>query len=171
MDDERPETSNPYAAPVGAAAHDERKANGKVMAPAIALLVIGLLGIVVSLFNLVFALLTPNQAIDPNAPEIIQEMQRNAGGPLAAAVQAVFAIVNGLIILGAIYMMRLRSWGWAMTSSVLAMVNIGTCCCVMGFPVGIWAIIVLSMEDVKQMFASARENLDSAQMDFNPYRQ
>ena len=170
MDDERLETHNPYASPVGAAAHDNQpKANGKLMAPAIALLVIGLMGMVVSLFNLVFALVNPNQAIDPNAPEIIQEMQRNAGGPLAAGVQAVFAIVNGLIILGAVYMLRLRSWGWAMTSSVLSMVNIGTCCCVVGFPVGIWAIVVLSMEDVKQLFASAKAG---AQSDvFDPYRQ
>jgi hypothetical protein len=170
MDDDAFQEHNPYASPESRPAPEQGtgRVKGKVVAPAIALMVVGILGLAFSLLNVVVAIIQPVQPIDPNAPEFIQEIQRQSAGPLAAVLQSVFLIVNTLIIFGALKMMKLRSWGWAMTSTVLAMVNVGTCCCVVGLPIGIWSVVILSMEDVKQAFAVVAARPANG---FDPYRQ
>jgi hypothetical protein len=125
---------------------------GKVMAPAIFLLVVSLLGIAFSIFNCVFAMIADPPTIDPNAPEFLREMQLNTVGPVAAVVQGLFVALNTVILVGAIQMMRFRWWPWALTASILAMINFGTCCCVLGLPAGIWSLIVLFSQDVRTAF-------------------
>ena len=34
------------------------------------------------------------------------------------------------------------------------MLNFGTFCCVLGFPVGVWSLIILMLDDVKREFRS-----------------
>ena len=125
---------------------------GLVLAPAIALIVVAVLGLSGSLFNFVVALIAEPPPIDPNAPQWLQDMQANQVGPVVAVVQAGFAILNVVIIVGAIQMLRFRMWGYALTASILAIVNFGTCCCILGIPVGIWSIVVLSQAHVKKAF-------------------
>jgi len=43
-------------------------------------------------------------------------------------------------------------WPLAMTASILSMLNFGNCCCLLGIPVGIWALVILLMPDVKEAF-------------------
>lgn len=52
-------------------------------------------------------------------------------------------------------MLRFQSRVFAIVASVFAIVNIGTCCCVLGAPVGIWCLIVLMGQDVIRAFESA----------------
>jgi type IV secretory pathway VirB2 component (pilin) len=147
--------SNPYSSP------DPQQDNlrllreemkSKVTAPAIFLIVVGALGLAASIFNILYASFAEPQPIDPNAPVWLQEMQKSATGPVTVAIQVVFVIVNVSIIFGAVQMMRMRAWGFALTASILAMVNVGTLCCVLGLPAGIWAIVVLSNHEVKSAF-------------------
>jgi hypothetical protein len=147
---------NPYASPSSSSylpPHVMAQARGKVMPPAIALLVVGTVGLLVSLFNLVFAVVA-KPVIDPNAPAFVQEMQKAQTGPLAIGGQSLFAVVNVMILVGTVQMLRMRSWGLAMTATILAMVNIGTCCCVVGLPFGIWSLVVLLDANVKASFVS-----------------
>jgi hypothetical protein len=46
----------------------------------------------------------------------------------------------------------LKSYGLAMTSSILAMIPCHVCCMV-GLPIGIWALIVLLKPEVKSAFS------------------
>jgi len=149
-------SANPYATPTAASFQpfEQRRPGAKVMAPAIALLIVGLLGVAVSLFNVGFAFVRQPQ-VDPNAPEFIQAMQRGVTGPVAAAIQGMFVLVNLIIIGGALQMLRFRSWGLALAASILAMVNFGSCCCGLGLPVGIWSLVVLASSDVKAAFLAA----------------
>ena len=88
--------------------------------------------------------------------------QRQAGGPEALAnmlsgsmgiVSGVIGLIVGIIIfLGALKMKKLQSYGWAMTASILAMVPCVSPCCIIGLPIGIWAIVVLSKAEVKSQF-------------------
>ena len=66
-----------------------------------------------------------------------------------AAVSFVASIV---IILGAVKMMTLRSYGLAMTGAVLSMIPLISCCCLGGQGIGIWALVVLLKPEVKAMF-------------------
>lgn len=148
---------NPYESPGVVQPTPSGSVATKVKAPAIALLVVASLGILGSVFSLVHALTQdPGQIVDPNAPDFIQEFQRGGVGKLTAVIQAGFLIYNALIVFGAIQMLKMKSWPWSLAASIMSVVNVGTCCCVLGLPCGIWSIIVLSMADVKLAFTNAR---------------
>jgi hypothetical protein len=61
--------------------------------------------------------------------------------------------LNALILFGAVQMMRLRSWGFAMAAAIVAMIPISSsACCIFTLPVGIWALMVLKRPLVKASF-------------------
>lgn len=59
-----------------------------------------------------------------------------------------------LIILGSIRMMALKSYGFAVFTSVLAAIPIVSCssCCLIGEVAGIWALVVLLNNEVRAAF-------------------
>ena len=129
----------------------------RVSGPATGLLVTGILGIVLQVIALVANLAglgpgavppnvnQPNMPIDPNRLAMIQ----GTGALVAAIIGTVIGIV---IILGANRMKNLQSYGLAMTSSILAMIPCISPCCLLGLPIGIWSLGVLSNPEVKQAF-------------------
>jgi hypothetical protein len=151
--------SNPYQSPSYSPSQfgspppvDPRETvRGRVMAPAIVLVVISALGLATSIFNVVFAFGEPQ--IDPNDPPFVRQMKESSTGPVALTAQSAFVVVNLLIIGGAVQMMRFKTWGFALAASIIAMLNFGTFCCVLGLPVGIWSLVILLQPDVKQAFA------------------
>jgi hypothetical protein len=74
-----------------------------------------------------------------------------AQGPLAGAVNLLIAALNGFVLFGAIKMLRLQSHGLAMAASIVAMLPC-QCCCLLGLPFGIWALVVLNKPEVKSQF-------------------
>ena len=124
----------------------------KVQAPAIALIVCGALSLLASIYAVVNALVSPPPPVPPNSPEFMAEVMKNTVGPMAAGIQSVFVVLALLILFGSIQMLRLKARGFAIAASVLSMVNIGSCCCILGLPLGIWALVILLMGDVKQAF-------------------
>jgi predicted PurR-regulated permease PerM len=65
----------------------------------------------------------------------------------------VIAIAVGVVVLlGALKMKKLESREWAMTASILAMIPCISPCCIVGLPIGIWALVVLSKPEVKSAF-------------------
>ena len=148
--------SNPYNSPQYNRPQNSprrpQKPSAMVMAPAIALIVVATLGLCASAFNIFAALTWDAPPIDPTAPPFVQEMQKNQVGPVAAAIQAAFVLLNIVILIGAIQMVRFKMWGYSLAASILAMINIGTCCCFLGLPVGIWSTIVLFQPQVKKAF-------------------
>ena len=145
---------NPYSSPSFTGPPGGRPPLGaKLMAPAIVLLVLSILGVGVSMFNVVFAFREP--VINPNDPPLVQEMQKGAVGPAAAIVQSICVLMNGFIVFGAVQMMRQKMRGVAIAASVVAMLNFGSCCCILGIPIGIWSVIILMQEDVKAAFEAS----------------
>lgn len=154
------QASNPYVSPTFTAAPPQReKAPGSLLAPAMALIAVAGIGLAFSGFN--FALSFGEAQIDPNAPEMVRELQRGSVGPVATAIQGIFALVNLFIIICGVQMMKLQSWGMGVAGSVLAILNIGSCCCVVGLPVGIWSLAVLMSPEIISMF-SANQQQQSA---------
>jgi len=72
-------------------------------------------------------------------------------GPLAGVISFAIAALNGFVLFGAIKLLRLQNRGMAMAGAVVAMLPC-QCCCVLGLPFGIWALVVLSKPEVKSAF-------------------
>ncbi len=135
----------------------ESDVTGMVMPPAICLLVVGALGLLGSIFNVVVAIVMEAPAVDPNAPPFMQGLQQGGYSVFAAIVHSGFVLLNLLIIFGGIQMLRLKNRTLGIAASVLAMMNFGTCCCLLGLPVGIWSLVILLREDVSKAFDDAAD--------------
>ena len=53
---------------------------------------------------------------------------------------------------GGVSMMKKTAYGLSMAATILAMLNLGNCCCVIGVPVGLWSLNVLCRREVKDAF-------------------
>jgi predicted Ser/Thr protein kinase len=70
-----------------------------------------------------------------------------------------FKVIPALLILvGAVQMLRLRSYAWAIAAGILSIVA----CSLVGLPIGIWALIVLARDDVKSAFEANASAASSA---------
>jgi hypothetical protein len=63
-----------------------------------------------------------------------------------------------IIIYGAVKMLNGSSYGWAKAASILAIVPFTSCCFLIGAPIGIWALVVLSKPEVKMFFGRGGAN-------------
>jgi hypothetical protein len=70
----------------------------------------------------------------------------------ARVVYAVGLVLGLVTLLGAVQMLRLRTWWLALAGAIVAMVNFPVCCCTGGLPVAVWALIVLLLPYVKPSF-------------------
>jgi hypothetical protein len=75
-------------------------------------------------------------------------------GTIGVATSVIGLIIAGVIFFGARRMQELRSWGLALTVSILAMIPCISPCCLIGLPIGIWAIVVLVRPEVKAAFTA-----------------
>lgn len=131
----------------------------KVKGPAIAMMIAAGLSFILVVFNLlarVFGLAQPDmsQFKGMEGMEWVQNMQRFSAGPLSMFIGIVALAAVFLIFFGGLKMMNLQNYGLAMTGAILALIPCFTsCCCIVSIPIGIWALIVLLNQDVKQAFA------------------
>jgi hypothetical protein len=130
---------------IGAAwEHDAVRA--RVTAPAIGLIVVGVL----SLF-----------------PLFVLAAYVNASGSRLLTENLALLAIPAIIVVGAISMLRLRSYGWAIAAGVLALSPIPSGpCWLIGLPIGVWSLVILSRPEVKAAFgkhrALKRAKIDSA---------
>ena len=71
-------------------------------------------------------------------------------GVILLAVFITLALGSGLMLFGALKMMRLDSRRWALFSTILAMI-VGPGY-VLGWPIGIWSLAVLTRPEVRRAF-------------------
>ncbi|HTQ50608.1 MAG TPA: DUF4339 domain-containing protein [Candidatus Acidoferrales bacterium] len=155
-----PGTPQPFSAPEKDGERDA--ALQRVKGPAIALKVTAILNAVLAVWGLVKTMFfRPNldqfnaalqQIGDPQAQQMVQQWLHLAYGPVGM-INSVFELVMSLLIyLGATKMQSLRSYEFAYTAAILAMVPCLTPCCVIGLPFGIWAVVALGKSGVKSQF-------------------
>lgn len=87
----------------------------------------------------------------------MQQAPQNEAAELGRVIGGVVGGVVGLgadalVFLGALSLLRVSSYGLAMTGSILAVIPCLSPCCVLGIPFGIWALVVLNDESVKAGF-------------------
>ena len=80
---------------------------------------------------------------------------------MAPLMSGAFAIVSSIIgiaiaffiIYAAMQMKKLTSWGLALAASIVAMIPCLSPCCIIGLPIGIWALVILLKPEVKAAFS------------------
>jgi len=112
-----------------------------VRAPAIALIVTGILSVLVCLATIVFGI-AEDGGQDPE------------GTVFAVVFLAIGAILSGVMIAGANAMRRLQSYSLAMAAMITSLC-LGLCC-TPAIAFGIWGIVVLSKPEVKAAFDQNR---------------
>ncbi len=176
-DDDRRDDDRPRRRGV---AGDPERGRAALLGPAIGLILVGLIALGLTLVGLATA---PPGGVNAQIAEKRQEQLKGIeDGPGDANTKkqsaemtnnvydfvdklspvfpalSVLPAVGGLVILfGGIQMIRAKSRGLGMTAAILAMIPcFASCGCVLGIPVGIWALVVLGRPDVKAAFAAGR---------------
>jgi hypothetical protein len=135
----------------------------KVKAPAIGLLIVGLLGALAGVFGILNSLLglgigmASLEEMRKQGEEIPEWVAPLVGGG-SMAIQVISNLVGvagaGFVVYGALKMQKLQNRTLAMIASVIAMIPCLSPCCCIGIPIGIWALVVLNKDDVKAAFTS-----------------
>lgn len=84
----------------------------------------------------------------------ITNISNAVGGPIGAVTHTAVMIVGIFTVLAANKMKKFQGHTGAMVFSVLACIPCTSGCCLLGLPIGIWAIVVLVNADVKAAFTS-----------------
>ena len=122
----------------------------KLKAPAIGLIIAGVLNAISGLYFLASALIQYSRgALDRTFSEEAEQFGFYIGFWGTAVLGILGFLVAPVIIYGAIQMMRGRSFGLSRTAAILAVIPLTSCCFVIGIPFGIWALVVLAQPDVK----------------------
>jgi predicted Zn finger-like uncharacterized protein len=134
---------------------DRERAKGLLLPPAICLLVIAILGLCGDLVQVAMWLVMSDKLMEQMHQQLAAfGVQGPVPSPqLIAIIHACFAGVSLLIVAAAIQMLRRRMYGLAILGSFLAVLNCDSYCCVPGFFIGIWALVILMRQDVRGLFS------------------
>jgi hypothetical protein len=152
-------SSNPYENPYqpapgnfpGGGGPPTGNAAEMVSGPAIGLMVTAGIGLVGQAIGLVMNLLGLGMGAAAGADQAEGAQMMMSGG--IGILGGIIGIGIGIVILmGAMKMKKLESHGFSMAAAILAMVPCLSPCCLIGLPVGIWAIVVLNKPEVKSAF-------------------
>lgn len=156
--------SQPAVSPASANAGpmpDPERARRLLQGPSLALLLMGTVGLVITLSGFVArdwlvdvllrATSTLPAAVPPEQLGLWKtELSRNLG--LRDYVRGLAGVViNGVMIAGALSMRRLENRTLALAAATFALIPCQCCCCV-SIPFGVWALLMLNRPEVKQSF-------------------
>src|ERR1035437_5623001 len=121
-----------------------------VKGPAIGLIVLAILGMLFGIVSLILNLAGVSFWASGQMPK--EAWANMFSGTIGVVSGIIGILVSGLILFGGIKMQKLESYGLAMTVSIIAMIPCFSPCCLIGLPIGIWALVVLSQPEVKSAF-------------------
>jgi hypothetical protein len=129
------------------------RASEMVSAPATGLLIVGILNLLFAAYEIVSTLLSGAKHMTQSTgnPEI-DKMMATLTGPMGLLLGGLWLLTGLLQLFGAIKMKRLEGYGLVMAASILGMIPCFSSCCLIGLPIGIWALVVLSKPEVKSAF-------------------
>jgi hypothetical protein len=94
----------------------------------------------------------------PGGPDLQQIMQiqttiMQSLGPTMAIFGFIAVALNGLAFWGSLSMLNAKRHGLAITAAIITMLPVTSgCCCVVGLPIGIWALVALNRPGVAAVF-------------------
>jgi hypothetical protein len=122
----------------------------QVNGPAIGLIVVAVIGALVQVASLIMNLAGASMFASNRMPN--NPWANMFSGTIGVASSALGIIVSAVILLGALKMKKLENYGLAMAATIIAMIPCFSPCCLLGLPIGIWALVVLLKPEVKSAF-------------------
>ncbi|HUU52485.1 MAG TPA: hypothetical protein VMW92_05620 [Candidatus Heimdallarchaeota archaeon] len=123
----------------------------QISGPSTALLITGIIGAIFSVATFFSLIIGAGLSTfwREDIPDVYREIWEGAAGMGSSFVGI---LVAGFIIYAALKMKELNQWGLAMAASILAMIPCISPCCIIGLPIGIWCLVVLTKPEVKAAF-------------------
>jgi hypothetical protein len=121
-----------------------------VKGPAIGLIVVAIAGVILQIVSLIMNLAGASFLASSQMPK--EAWANMFSGTIGVISSMIGILVSGLILFGGMKMKKLENYGLAMAASIIAMIPCFSPCCVIGLPIGIWAVVVLSKPEVKSAF-------------------
>lgn len=143
-----PPPSSPPPPPAGA---DPRQ---QVQGPAIGLIVTAVIGGLFAIFSLLGNILGMGMMSLDQYTGDMEWAQYAFGGAFGVVGALIGLAVAGFILWVALQMKELKAWTLSVVASILAMIPCISPCCIIGLPIGIWALVVLLKPEVKAAFTS-----------------
>ncbi len=134
---------------------------GKVAGPAIGLIVVGVLGVLLTIPSFFTGMIDPElfaklqERMPPEFREQfdVTEVIANSTSGASLTWNVLMLAANVFIAWAGARMLSLKSWTAAIVASSLMMATcLCQCCCPIGVGIGIWSLIVLLDPNVKQAF-------------------
>jgi len=129
--------------------------------PAACLIITGALNAAFGLYGLVVGIMHINNP--DNGPVMGSEVERLGyfGGQFAVMFAFLLSLFAApVIIYGAAKMSNGSSYSWAKAASILAIIPFTSFCFLIGAPIGIWALVVLSKPEVKMFYGRGGANYE-----------
>jgi len=136
----------PFAAPTVSTSD----AADKVSGPAMALMILAGLNLALGVVGLLINVLGSSMAMFNQGPQ--QAWGNMFSGGFGIVSSSLGILLSTVIFYGGMKMKRLENHGLAVASSILAIIPCTSPCCLLGIPVGIWALVVLTKPEVKSAF-------------------
>jgi predicted Ser/Thr protein kinase len=144
-----PAPPKPPVPPIAGSAPSGGGGHAMIIAPAVALIIAGCLKLFGALMGILYLL--SFVAIGHKHDYFLFPGFIHFLPPVVAGAGLLFSVIPAAVIIyGGVEMFRLRSYGWAVAASLVAIIF----CSLVGTPVGIWALIVLLMAGVRETFAN-----------------
>ncbi len=124
---------------------------GQISGPSIGLIITGVIGALFSMFALI-ALGIGMSLGSLFGGQDFGWYEDFYGGAIGMGSSFLGLLVAVFIIYAALKMKDLQQWNLAVVASILAMLPCINPCCIIGLPIGIWALVVLMRPDVKAAF-------------------
>ena len=126
----------------------------QVSGPSIGLLVTGVVGGIFSFLGLIMSFMgTSISSIMADRFEDFDDRYTQIyEGAAGIASSLIGILVAAFIIYAALKMKELSQYGLCMVASILAMIPCISPCCVIGLPIGIWCLVVLTKPEIKEAF-------------------
>jgi hypothetical protein len=126
-------------------------ASDQVSGPSVGLLITGILGAALSFIGLIASVFeTGIESIKGH--RYIEEYSDLAEGAAGIAICFVGLLVAAFIIYASLKMKELTQWGLCVAASIIAMIPCISPCCIVGLPIGIWCLVVLTKPEVRASF-------------------
>jgi hypothetical protein len=126
----------------------------QVSGPSIGLLVTGIVGGIFSFLGLIMSFMgTSISSIMADRFEDFDDQYTQIfEGAAGIASSLIGILVAAFIIYAALRMRELNQYGLCMVASILAMIPCISPCCIIGLPIGIWCLVVLTKPEIKEAF-------------------
>jgi hypothetical protein len=138
--------------PPGAMPPNPVSPSTQVSGPAIGLMVVGILMIVAAIGGILLNLLGAGLGAI-NAASGSNQFANLFSGVVGLVFSAIGLLLGGIVIFGGMKMKALQNYGLAMAAAIISLLPCTSgYCCLLGMPIGIWALVVLMNDNVKAAF-------------------